>query len=120
MRQNTFERAKIMYEILRSRKEISIDDIILQFEIAPSTAYNIAHILEILCERSGECVRSKRSFRWVGGTETKAAEVTEEVQDQKVEEDQEIARILNSRPLTPEEDHQLAARRAYVMKNDRY
>ena len=114
MRQSTFEKAKIMYEILRSRKEITVDDIIFQFEVAPSTAYNIAHILELLCERSGEGEKSKRTFRWVGGTETKAAEDTEEVQDQKVEEDQEIARILNSRPLTPEEDQQLAARRAYV------
>ncbi|QGA67418.1 hypothetical protein [Sulfolobus sp. E11-6] len=58
-RQNTFHKAQIMYEILKKKGQITIEDIIFQFEVSPSTAYNIAKLVYMLCERdeTGSCER---------------------------------------------------------------
>ncbi|QGA87243.1 hypothetical protein [Sulfolobus spindle-shaped virus] len=53
-RQNSFQKAKSALQILKKKGELSVEDLIIQFEIAPSTAYNILKMVEILCERDEE------------------------------------------------------------------
>ncbi|WP_338604883.1 hypothetical protein AAGT10_14910 (plasmid) [Sulfolobus tengchongensis] len=114
MRQGAFEKAKIMYEILKRKKEITVDDIIFQFEIAPSTAYNIAHILELMCERTGECEtierKGRKTFKWLEGTE----ETETKVAVKAASEENEVNDIFNAKPLTAEEDQELANKRAIL------
>ena len=89
---NSYEMAKIMYKILEKKKEITLEDIIMQFEIAPSTAYNVQRILRSICERHpDECeVQTKKRrtiFKWI-----KNEEKTED------KEAEEIEKILNAQP----------------------
>jgi len=84
--------AKIMYKILEKKKEITLEDIIMQFEIAPSTAYNVQRILRMICEKHpDECevqTKNRRTvFVWIKN---------EEKTEQK--EAQEIEKILNAQP----------------------
>jgi len=89
---NSYEMAKIMYKILEKKKEITLEDIIMQFEIAPSTAYNVQRILRMICEKHpDECevqTKNRRTvFVWIKN---------EEKTEQK--EAQEIEKILNAQP----------------------
>ncbi len=89
---NSYEMAKIMYKILEKKKEITLEDIIMQFEIAPSTAYNVQRTLRMICERHpDECevqTKNRRTvFVWIKN---------EEKTEQK--EAQEIEKILNAQP----------------------
>ncbi len=81
-----------MYKILQQKKEITLEDIIMQFEIAPSTAYNVQRLLRAICEKhKEECevkVKNRRTvFVWVK-EETK----------QEDKEAEEIEKILNAKP----------------------
>jgi hypothetical protein len=84
--------AEIMYKILQQKKEITLEDIVMQFEIAPSTAYNVQRILRSICERHpDECevkTKNRRTvFVWV----------KEEIK-QEDKEAEEIEKILNAKP----------------------
>jgi hypothetical protein len=62
--------AEIMYKILEKKKEITLEDILAQFEIAPSTAYNVQRTLRMICERHpDECevqTKNRRTvFVWI-------------------------------------------------------
>lgn len=81
-----------MYKILKEKKEITLEDIVMQFEIAPSTAYNVQRILRSICERHpDECevkTKNRRTvFVWI-----KNEESTQQ------EEAKEIEKILNAQP----------------------
>ena len=81
-----------MYKILQQKKEITLEDIVMQFEIAPSTAYNVQRILRSICERHpDECevkTKNRRTvFVWV----------KEEIK-QEDKEAEEIEKILNAKP----------------------
>lgn len=53
---NSFEQAKIMYEIMKKKGEVSLEDILSQFEVSVSTAYNIQRALRAICEKhQDEC-----------------------------------------------------------------
>jgi len=85
--------AEIMYKILQQKKEISLEDILAQFEISASTAYNVQRTLRMICEKHpDECevqTKNRRTiFKWIKNEET-----TEEGQ-----EEQEIEKILNAQP----------------------
>jgi len=87
--------AEIMYKILQQKKEITLEDIIMQFEIAPSTAYNVQRLLRAICEKhKEECevkVKNRRTvFVWVKNEETTV--------NMSIEERQEIEKILNAQP----------------------
>jgi predicted transcriptional regulator len=78
--------AEIMYRILEKKKEITLEDIIMQFEIAPSTAYNIQRLLRAICEKHpDECevqTRNRRTvFVWIK------------------KETEEIVKTLNRKPI---------------------
>jgi vacuolar-type H+-ATPase subunit I/STV1 len=84
--------AEIMYKILKEKKEITLEDIVMQFEIAPSTAYNVQRILRSICERHpDECevkTKNRRTvFVWI----------KEEIK-QEDKEAEEIEKILNAQP----------------------
>jgi hypothetical protein len=84
--------AEIMYKILQQKKEITLEDIVMQFEIAPSTAYNVQRILRSICERHpDECevkIKNRRTvFVWIKNEETT-----------QQEEAKEIEKILNAQP----------------------
>jgi len=81
-----------MYRILQKKKQITLEDILAQFEVAPSTAYNVQRVLRSLCERHPEeCevqVRNRRTVLvW-----TKEPQQGEE----------EIRKILDAKPERPE------------------
>jgi hypothetical protein len=85
--------AEIMYKILKEKKEITLEDIVMQFEIAPSTAYNVQRILRSICERHpDECevkTKNRRTvFVWIKN---------EEGQEEDKEKE-EIEKILNAQP----------------------
>ncbi len=82
-----------MYKILQQKKEITLEDILAQFEIAPSTAYNVQRTLRMICERHpDECevqTKNRRTiFKWIKNEETK----------QEDKEAEEIEKILNAKP----------------------
>jgi hypothetical protein len=84
--------AEIMYKILQQKKEITLEDIVMQFEIAPSTAYNVQRLLRAICEKHpDECeIRTKSRktvFVWIKNEET--------IEDKEKEE---IEKILNAQP----------------------
>jgi len=67
---NSYQMAEIMYKILEKKKEITLEDILAQFEIAPSTAYNVQRTLRMICERHpDECevqTKNRRTvFVWI-------------------------------------------------------
>jgi hypothetical protein len=67
---NSNQMAEIMYKILEKKKEITLEDILAQFEIAPSTAYNVQRTLRMICERHpDECevqTKNRRTvFVWI-------------------------------------------------------
>jgi predicted DNA-binding protein YlxM (UPF0122 family) len=83
--------AEIMYKILQQKKEISLEDILAQFEISASTAYNVQRTLRMICEKHpDECevqTKNRRTiFKWIKKT-------TEESQER-----QEIEKVLNAQP----------------------
>ena len=89
---NSYQMAEIMYKILEKKKVVSLEDILAQFEIAPSTAYNVQRTLKMLCEKHpDECqiqIKNRRTvFVWVK-EETK----------QEDKEAEEIEKILNAKP----------------------
>ena len=94
---NSYEMAQIMYKILEKKKQISLEDIIAQFEISVSTAYNIQRALRMICEQHpDECeVQTKNRktiFKWIKYEQTtKQKEITEL-------EAKEIEKILNAKP----------------------
>ncbi len=92
---NTFEMAQVMFKILREKKEVTLEDIVIQFQISASTAYNVQRILKSLCERTEECeatVRNRRTiFIWKGKEESNKETL-------KQEDVKEIENILNAKP----------------------
>jgi len=92
---NTFEMAQVMFKILREKKEVTLEDIVMQFQISASTAYNVQRILKSLCERTEECevtIRNRRTvFIWKGKEESKEKEIQQE-------EAKELEKILNAKP----------------------
>ncbi len=92
---NTFEMAQVMFKILREKKEVTLEDIVIQFQISASTAYNVQRILKSLCERSEECevtIRNRRTiFIWKGKEESNKETL-------KQEDVKEIENILNAKP----------------------
>lgn len=88
---NNFKQAQVMYQILKQKGEITLEDIIMQFEVSVSTAYNIQRALKALCEKhEDECeiiVRDRKTvFRYKGKQNISDEEL------KKVEE------ILNAKP----------------------
>ncbi len=86
--------AEIMYKILEKKKEITLEDIVLQFEVAPSTAYNIQRLLRVMCEKhADECeVRTKNRrtvLVWIKKEE---------------EQEEEIRKILDAKPYKSDVD----------------
>ena len=83
-----------MYKILEKKKEITLEDIILQFEIAPSTAYNIQRLLRVMCEKHpDECEVRTQNRRtvlvWIKKEE---------------EQEEEIRKILDAKPYKSDVD----------------
>ncbi len=86
--------AEIMFKILKQKKEITLEDILIQFEISAATAYNVQRALKALCQKSDECevvIKSRRTvFVWHSSKELQ----------EKVEEDEEeeIDKIMDAEP----------------------
>ncbi len=51
---NSYQMSEIMYKILGKKKEITLEDIISQFEISAPTAYNVQRTLRMICEKHPE------------------------------------------------------------------
>jgi len=89
---NSYKMAEVAFKILRERGEMSLEDIVRQFEISVSTAYNVQRALRALCENNEACevvIKNRRTvFVWH----------SKELKDEKPEENEreEIEKILDA------------------------
>jgi DeoR/GlpR family transcriptional regulator of sugar metabolism len=74
--------AEIMYKILRERGEVSLEDIVWQFDVSPSTAYNVQRLLRSMCEKNyPQCEVTTRNRRTVLVWKTSEQEEQKEIKD---------------------------------------
>jgi hypothetical protein len=86
---NSYEMAQVMYKILKHRRQVSLEDIIAQFEVSTTTAYNVQRALRMICQKHPqECdiqTKNRRTvFVWI--------------ENEQGEETQEAEKILNAKP----------------------
>jgi len=89
--------AEIMYKILREKGEVSLEDIVWQFDISPSTAYNVQRLLRSMCEKNYQnCEVTTKNRRtvlvWKRTSEQEEEQRVREILDAKPEADREIDR----------------------------
>uniref|UniRef100_UPI0000D834F9 HYPOTHETICAL 13.2 KDA PROTEIN n=1 Tax=Sulfolobus spindle-shape virus 1 TaxID=244589 RepID=UPI0000D834F9 len=100
---NSYKMAEIMYKILEKKGELTLEDILAQFEISVPSAYNIQRALKAICERHpDECEvqykNRKTTFKWIK---------QEQKEEQKQEQTQDnIAKIFDAQPANFEQTDQ--------------
>ena len=86
---NSTKMAEIMYKILREKGEVSLEDIVWQFDISPSTAYNVQRLLRSMCEKNyPNCEVTTKNRRTVLVWKKMSSE----------QEEQKVRDILNGKP----------------------
>lgn len=89
---NSYKQAEIMYQILKNKGEVTLEDILRQFNVSVSTAYNVQRALRALCENHpDECEIEYRDRKTVFKYKGNKQNISDE-------ELKEVERILNARP----------------------
>ena len=93
---NSYKMAEVAFKILRERGEMSLEDIVRQFEISVSTAYNVQRALRALCENNEACevvIKNRRTvFVWHSSKELQEKDEKDEEENER----EEIEKILDA------------------------
>ncbi|ARM76419.1 hypothetical protein [Acidianus manzaensis] len=80
-----------MFNVLKKKGQISLEDIVLQFEISPATAYNVQRALRAICEQHlEECEVVEKGRRTLF--------IYRKNEEEEQKEQEEIQKILSAKP----------------------